>query len=75
MAQTTRTVNDLIFAAFYLIGEFAENEPIEGIDFERGFDLLNLLIDFHLLLKNPYKYHNKLVEIPQKLHLFPWPRN
>lgn len=45
MAQTTRTVNDLILAAFYLIGEFDEDETIPGTDFERGFDIMNLIID------------------------------
>ena len=45
MSQTTRTVNDLILAAFYLIGEFDEEESIPGVDFERAFDILNLIID------------------------------
>lgn len=45
MAQTTRTVNDLILAAFYLIGEFDEEDTIPGTDFERAFDILNLIID------------------------------
>lgn len=45
MSQTIRTVNELISAAFYLIGEFSEEEPITGADFQRGFDIINLVID------------------------------
>jgi hypothetical protein len=45
MTQTTRTVNDLILSAFYLIGEFDEEDTIPGVDFERAFDLINLIID------------------------------
>lgn len=45
MAQTTRTVNDLINNAFSLIGELGDEESLSGTDFERGYDLLNLLID------------------------------
>lgn len=47
MTQVTRTVNELILAAFYLIGEYSEEEPVPGVDFERGFDLLNLIIDHY----------------------------
>ncbi len=45
MTQTTRTVNDLIASAFYLIGEYDEEEPLDGVDFQRGFDILNFIID------------------------------
>lgn len=45
MSQTVRTVNDLIVAAFELIGEFGDEEQVPGTDFERGYRLLNLIID------------------------------
>lgn len=47
MAQTVRTVNDLIVDAFDLIGEFGDEEPIPGKDFERGYKLINLIIDHY----------------------------
>ena len=45
MTQTTRTVNEIIQNAFFMIGEFDEEEPIDGNSFQRGFELLNLLVD------------------------------
>lgn len=45
MAQVTRTVNDLINRAFYLIGEYGEDYTVEGTDFDFALDTLNLIID------------------------------
>lgn len=43
--QTIRTVNELITSAFYIIGEFSEEEPIMGVDFQRGFDIMNGILN------------------------------
>lgn len=45
MTQTVRTVNELIIAAFQLIGEYGDEEPLSGADFQKGFELINLIID------------------------------
>jgi hypothetical protein len=45
MGQLVRTVNYLINEAFHLIGEFSDGEPIDGSSFERGFNILNDIIN------------------------------